>query len=141
MREELKEIYEQYLVLSDEDRINEARIAASSTLEALNKEYPDNPNNARLLMLVIRMCINMDNKVSVEECKLFNNLFNTNFSLEQFEEMMLYKDQGEFDQLDAITDRLPEEIKLDLCLLGLVFLSADGLLTEEEVEKFEELLA
>ena len=141
MREELKEIYEQYLVLSDEDRINEARIAASSTLEALNKEYPDNPNNARLLMLVIRMCINMDNKVSVEECNLFNNLFNTNFSLEQFEEMMLYKDQGEFDQLDAITDRLPEEIKLDLCLLGLVFLSADGLLTEEEVEKFEELLA
>ena len=141
MREELKEIYEQYLVLSDEDRINEARIAASSTLEALNKEYPDNPNNARLLMLVIRMCINMDNKVSVEECKLFNNLFNTNFSLEQFEEMMLYKDQGEFDQLDAITDRLPEEIKLDLCLLGLVFLSADGLLTEEEVEKVEELLA
>ena len=141
MREELKEIYEQYLVLSDEDRINEARIAASSTLEALNKEYPDNPNNARLLMLVIRMCINMDNKVSVEECNLFNNLFNTNFSIEQFEEMMLYKDQGEFDQLDAITDRLPEEIKLDLCLLGLVFLSADGLLTEEEVEKFEELLA
>lgn len=141
MREELKEIYEQYLVLSDEDRINEARIAASSTLEALNKEYPDNPNNARLLMLVIRMCINMDNKVSVEECNLFNNLFNTNFSFEQFEEMILYKDKGEFDHLDAITDRLPEEIKLDLCLLGLVFLSADGLLTEEEVEKFEELLA
>lgn len=140
MREELKEIYNQYLLLSEETRVMEAKLAASSTLDALNKAYPDNQNNAHLILLVIKMCINADKEVSEEECSLFNKLFDTNFDLKSFKEV-IFSEEDEFIKINDIIDALPEEVKFDLCLLGLIFLSADGKLTEEEVDKFEQLLA
>lgn len=141
MREDLKEIYHQYLLLNNKQRVEEARVASLCVLTALNDKYPDNPNNARLVLLIIRMCIALDNKVSKEECDLFNALFDTKYSVKELEQFILYEDNGEFDKLDAIVDILPLEIKYDLCLLGLLFLSSDNDLQEEEVVKFEKLLA
>ena len=142
MSERLDNVYEEYLNMDGATRIGRAKIAASRILHYFIHDCLLSKEEAVVSLLsIIKLFVSYDQLVSNEECELFNKVIGTSFSLEKFKSIVDGEiDEGLVDDLDAVIDAFPVLLKAEVCILGLIFISADGDISEKEKEIFEKIL-
>ena len=135
-------LYEAFLKQDDEKRIQKGQKALQFLLEELKKADKDDKTCAKELKGIIALFTGADKIIQVEEYHYFNNIFNSNVTSEAFMNHMNKELQNtSVEKVDKLLDNLSEEGKASACVLGLCFLSSDGILTPEEKELFEKIIA
>ena len=139
---QLEQIYQEYLNMDEATRIGRAKIAASKILYYLINDGGLTKKEAVVILIcIIKLFVSYDKMVSKEECELFNKVTGTELSLEKFKEIVDEKvEEDDTAALDGIIDELPTRLKGEVCVLGLLFLSSDGVINEEEREIFERVM-
>lgn len=141
MNEQLKELYNQYLNHSNEERIQVAQAACGVLVQFLKEAGLDEEQSFAFFMNVVRLFVSADRSCSEEEADLFNEILGANVSYEDFFNATNGGANPEFIKaMDELIDSMPEDPKIATCVLGLTFLAADGELTQAEVDVFERIL-
>ena len=142
MSKKLDEIYNNYLAMDEATRIGRSKIAASKILYYLiHTAELTKKESVVILIAIIRLFVAYDKMVTEQECKLFNDVVGTEFTLEQFKELIdvdLTKER--IEEMDGIIDSFPVLLKGEICVLGLSFIASDGNISEEEKAIFERVL-
>ena len=140
MRQEFEELYNTYLGLSHEEKINAAKYGAYEVYKYFNEKGADNKYISGFLGALIAFFIGADRQVTQQEVDIYNGVFETEFTAE---ELMDYikacSEMKHYFSLNRTFDEFPLELKKSACLIPLVVVVADGKITEEEADLFEEL--
>ena len=139
MPEKFEKLFEKYSNMDKPTRIAYAKVAASKLLTYLYKEVNLSKQESILIAFsIISLFISADKLVSDSECELFNRIFGTNLSLNELREFNNSKiDEDRIKRTDQIIDLLPIDLKAEVCILCLTFVSADGCISEEEKKMFD----
>ena len=134
-------LYNAYLNQDDSKRVEKGQKALKYLLSEFKKEKKDEKTCAKELKGIIALFTGADNVIQVEEYNYFNKIFNSNVTSESFMNHMKneLKDSS-IEKVDKLIDALSEDGKASACVLGLCFLSSDGILTEEEKQVFERII-
>ena len=142
MKQELQEIYDYYLGLTPEQRVNAVKEAGASILEYLAIKNVPEDTASILFVAFFAIFIDADKKVSDEELALFNNALDVELSKEELERLVNQCSNPQLVQrVDEIVDSMPFRMKSNVIVIGLALISADGDLSSEEIEIFEKILA
>ena len=142
MNAQLKEIYQNYLKQSEQERIAVAQNATAAIAGFLTESGLSSKESLNFYLNIIRLFVSADRRCSQEEVDLFNKILGLSYSYEDFFNLTNGGANPEFVKvMDDIIDTMPEEPKIAVCVLGLTFLAADGELKENEIEIFEKILA
>ena len=138
----LEEIYQNYVKMDKETRIGRAKVAASKILHYLIHEAGLTKKEAAVILIcIVKLFVSYDKMVSEEECELFNEVVGTEFTLNQFKEIVDEKvEEEDTAALDGIIDGFPTRLKGEVCVLGLTFIASDGEISNEEREIFERVM-
>ena len=135
------EIYQNFLNASDAQRLEIAKKSAYNLAAFLRDSGLDENTRTAFFFSVLGLFIAADLRVTNAETRMFNALFDANYTANELVENFSHCTQGEWIQkMDEIIDAMPEENKYDLCLLGLAFLTSDRELTKREIAIFEKIL-
>ena len=134
-------LYNAFLNQDDEKRIEKGQKALKVLLKELKKQNKDDRACAKDLKGIIALFTGADNIIQIEEYNYFNNIFNSNVTSDSFINHMKreLKDTS-VEKVDKLIEALSEEGKASACVLGLCFLSSDGVLTNEEKAVFEKII-
>ena len=139
---DLDAIYEDFLKLSFEEKVDSAREYISEIAETLLKLGVEENKRIKFYLALTLMFVSADKSASEAEVKLFNEIFGTTFKVEEFNFFFQNEDdENLIEATNKIIDHFPEETKFAACAYGLVFLSVDGEITDKEKEVFENILA
>ena len=134
-------LYNAFLNQDDEKRVQKGQKALQLLLEELKNADKDDRECAKDLKGIIALFTGADKVIQLEEYQYFNNIFNSNVTSESFmNHMNKEMKNSSVEKVDKIIDALSEEGKASACVLGLCFISSDGILTEEEKEVFEKII-
>ena len=134
-------LYNAFLNQDDEKRIEKGQKALKVLLKEFKKLKKDERTCAKDLKGIIALFTGADNIIQIEEFNYFNNIFNSNVTSDSFMNHMKreLKDTS-VEKVDKLVEELSEEGKASACVLGLCFLSSDGILTDEEKAVFEKII-
>ena len=134
-------LYNAFLNQDDEKRIEKGQKALKVLLKELKKQNKDDRVCAKDLKGIIALFTGADSIIQIEEYHYFNNIFNSNVTSDSFMNHMKreLKDTS-VEKVDKLIEALSEEGKASACVLGLCFLSSDGVLTNEEKVVFEKII-
>ena len=140
--EAVKKIYKEFLAHSEQERLSISRHAVIEVLSFLNDAGLDKEAGMGFINCAMGLFISADRKVSDGETKLYNAIFGTGFSANDLA-VLFETCVGEeyLHLLDETIDAMPLEIKNNVCLIGLEILTADGEISDKELEVFERILA
>ena len=138
---EFRELYQQYVNQSHEQRVSVAQRAAGNVLMALKDANVEDEITFNFLTDLIKLFVSADKNCSEEECQLFNDVMGTSLSYEQFYNLTNGGSDPAFVQtMDEIIDSLPDDVKVDVCTFGLTIIAADDTITGAEQSLFEKIL-
>lgn len=138
---EFRELYQQYVDHSHEQRVAVAQKAAANVLSALEQGGVEDEVKFSFLTNVIKLFVSADKNCTELECKLFNDVLGTSLTYEQFYNLTNGGSDPQFIQaMDEIIDSLPDEVKVDVCTFGLTIIAADDTITGAEQALFEKIL-
>ena len=142
MIQELQEIYDYYLSLGKEERVKAVRDSSNNFLGYLNSKGVDEDLATKLFVAILAIFIDADEDVSDAELSLFNDAFGTKLTREELSVLTRECSSNKelVDNVDKVVDSLPNPIKADVVIIGLSLISADGELTDDEIEIFEKIL-
>lgn len=105
--------------------------AVQLLLEELKKANKDDRECAKDLKGIIALFTGADKIIHIEEYHYFNNIFNSYVTSESFMEHMKREMKNNSAEIvDKLIDSLSKNGKASACVLGLCFISSDGILTE-----------
>lgn len=135
------EIFAQVTSLSMDERVEFASRAFGELWEGCKVAGFSDETISYFVTNVLKAAVSADHFTSEQERLLYNALFQTNLTYKQFFDKTNGGSGKRFaEAMDEVVDRLPESAKRGACSLALAFMSADGLLTEEEKELFVRFL-
>ena len=139
---DLDAIYEDYLNLSYEEKVDNALESIGEVTLTLKRLGVDDENERiKFYLGLTALFVAADKEISMAEVQLFNDVFGTSFDLESFEVLFANASDPAFvKKMDSIIDKFPEEAKFAACAYGLIFLSVDEVITPKEKAVFERIL-
>lgn len=138
---EFRELYQQYVNHSHEQRVAVAQKAAANVLAALDQGGIEDEVKFSFLTNVIKLFVSADKNCTELECRLFNDVLGTSLTYEQFYNLTNGGSDPQFIQaMDELIDALPDEVKVDVCTFGLTIIAADDTITGSEQAIFERIL-
>lgn len=142
MSPELEEIYEHYLALTEEERVDAVFMSTNSFLKFLEDKGINEDLATQLFLAIIAIFVDADGEVSDGELSLLNKSLGVDMTKEQLAGLtrQCASDKDLVRRMDEIIDSLPNIIKADVVIIGLSLISADGELSEKEIEMFERIL-
>lgn len=140
MNEELKSLYLEFVNMSNDERLQAAEEGARDVLKWVKGQGLSDEDTIYFLTGAIKLFVASDGEVSKEEWILFNQLFDSTISFDNFVDYISRIDEDYFVSFNKLIDAMDVSAKSSLCLVGLAFLSADDKLTAEELAIFEEVL-
>ena len=146
MNEALQELYEHFFEMGEEKRIERVKEAVSKIRNFMSNNelniYFEPQFIERFPVDVFGAFIAADQMVNVKELDLFNAVFDKDYSLEDLAKLAKRGlDQFVIADIDSTTDKLPFEIKNEVCVIGLSAIVNDAELNEQENRLFELILA
>ena len=138
MKSKFDELYKTFEEKDEASRLKLANKAASNLFTYLMRAEGLSKEEAFVFILaIIRMFVSYDKAIDQKECDLFNQLLNTNLTLDEFKK--IFEEKVDENVIDEIVDSLPNEMRSEVCLLGLAFISSDGKINESEKEIFRKI--
>ena len=135
-------LYNAFLKQNDEKRIQKGQKALQILLKELKDADKDDRECAKDLKGIIALFTGADNIIQVEEHHYFNNIFNSEVTSKEFVNHMKKEfENTSIEKVDKLVDTLSEEGKASACVLGLCFISSDGVLTSEEKQVLEKIIS
>ena len=141
MQFELDDVFNKYLHMTYRQKVDVARETIADMADFLLKLEVGEEDRVNFYINLVRLFAGADQKFSLEECKLFNDIFSINLTYKEFTSLMVGHDEEFVDNMDKIIDMMDEEAKVSACSFGLVFLSVDRNITDSERKVFERILA
>ena len=135
------DIYNQFLGLSHQERINVARNCTGKLIEFLKGLNADGEFMGAFFGTLLGLFIGADGKITPNEADIYNQIFGTQLSpAELVEFVSKCLTQENYDALNDFVDRMDDENKAAACFIVLAVITADGEIDETEAGLFEELL-
>ena len=135
----LKELFDGYLALSQEDLVEIVAGSAKKLYDAALPYFDRNEDEAfRFVVLAAGTFISVDAETSVEEYAIFKALFGKE-SMTPEDFMNIIKNSYDVDlmkAIDGIVDQADGAVKENLLRMGLALCAIDGKVTEEEASLF-----
>ena len=142
MNNALDELIEYVKGLPHDEKVVVGRTCLARIETALIAAGIDEDTRLAFALAVIGVAVSSDRTTSFEEYALFCSIFGEIVKYEVFYDLTNGGSTKEvIAKIDGIVDKLPAEIKRDCCTLALLFMTADGVVTDREREVFEQLLA
>ena len=141
MQFELDDVFNKYLHMTYRQKVDVARETIADMADFLLKLEVGEEDRVNFYINLVRLFAGADQKFSLEECKLFNDIFSINLTYKEFTSLMVGHDEEFVENMDKIIDMMDEKAKISACSFGLVFLSVDRNITDSERKVFERILA
>ncbi|MCR4911768.1 MAG: hypothetical protein K5925_04525 [Bacilli bacterium] len=141
MKFELDDVFNKYLHMTYREKVEVAREMIGDMAPFLMKLDLGEEDRINFYISLVRLFAGADQKLSLEECKLFNDIFSIDLTLKEFSTLMVGNDEEFVTSMDKIIDMMDDEVKVAACSFGLVFLSVDRNINESERKVFERILA
>lgn len=138
------EFYAKFTALSQEQRINLCKNSVAKLMEYFqNRGLLEHEDFAiSFFSSLIGYFIGADGKVTSNEAAIFNEIFGTNYSVNELAKFLPNLMSTEnYLALDDFIDGMGEEQKQFACFIVLAVISADGEVTDKESLLFEKILA
>ena len=138
----LKELYQQYLDMSDSSRVNIAAKCVNTTLNYVRSCGVSEDNTIRFLVNLFKLFSSADKSTGNAEHEFFCRVTGTNVSYQDYFDATNYGSNASFvAEMDKIIDNMPTDIKNQTLVFGLCVMACDGKLTVSEQELLNRLLA
>lgn len=142
MKFNLEEVYQEYLGLPYDEKVDNAVFSIGEIASVLTKLNFDEYERLNFYLKLTALFVAADKEIGQDEIKLFNDIFETNFDVDTVKDLFAGADDPEFvKMMDSIIDKFPDDVKFSACVYGLIFLSIDGIVTPKEKAVFERILA
>lgn len=130
------------LDMSPAEKVEAGREAFVIVYGWLKEIGVEEKNRSFMIDALIRAGVSGDFSCDGDELSLYNAIFDTNKSPEDFYEMTNGGADSEFlNDLDSLVDDMPTEVKFAACTLVAAFLTADDKLTANEAGVLCKLMA
>lgn len=142
MNSEFKEVYDNFLAASHQERINAARNGVGIVLKYLKGQGADDDFLGAFFGTLLGLFIGSDGKITPNEADIYNQVFGTSYSPQELVEYVSQCTTAEnYKILNDIVDSMDEDTKVAACVIVLAIITADGEIDETEAGLFEELWA
>jgi len=137
---ELKEIYDQFLGYTHQERINLAANAGGEVVDYLRAAGCTDEQCCFYFGSLIAIFLGADGKLTASEADLFNQVLGSNFQPEQLVEVVNNcSNQERFDYVNKVTDSMNDENKKKVLWVLLAVMADDGEISEQEEALFAEI--
>ena len=135
-----KEVYDQFLGYSHQERVNWAIGCSDEVFEYLEKQGVEKDQIGAFFVVLVGLFIGVDGKITPSEAQMFNEIFGSNHNPGDLVDLVSNVTTNEhFNAVNSIIDGMPDEMKAKACAVALVIIASDGEITEDEANVFEEL--
>lgn len=137
-------VYEDFLRLSRQERINVAKNATGEVLEYFKAHglLEDREFALSFFNSLIGYFIGADGKVTPNETAIFNEVFSVNYTPGELAAYLpKFMKAENYAALNEFIDAMDEQHKNYCCFIILAVISADGEISGREKQLFEEILA
>lgn len=134
------DLYNQFLQLSHQDRVQIAKNGVAQTYDYLDKNGANDDVKLGFFIILIGLLIGADGKITPNETDLFNKIFGAELTPQQLIDTVSEATTNEnFGALNDVIDAMDDETKGAALAVALVIISADGEIDDNERAVFEEL--
>lgn len=138
---DFKEMLRKVLYAEGEARTELARNAFEKIKVEATKFGITEENAELFSAALIRLFVQADRTVSIEEYTFLCSVLNFNLSFREFEDVMKQPETDQFvASMDALIDHFSPEAKEAVCLFGLCIMESDDVLGTAEQKLFERLM-
>ena len=142
MNSAFKEVYDQFLAVNHQQRINAAVNGVAEVFKYLEARGADADIQRSFFGTFLGLFIGVDGTITPEEASIFNEIFGTKYAPQELVEFVSQCLTSEnYEAINGIVDAMDEETKAKACWIALAVIAADGKVTEEEANLFEDLWA
>ncbi len=136
----LNELIDQSVSMSMENRVQVAGDATEALIKGLKEVGISDDNITNFIINVFKLFVSGDRKARRDEYVLFKDLFNLDIDTDTFFDMTNYGSDAQFvQQMDDIIDKAPKDVAIAVVTLGILIITADGEVSDEERKLLERI--
>ena len=137
-----KNVYDQFLEFSPQERISCAKNGLAKTLPYLKQQGMEEKEIVIFFIEIIGLFIGADGKITPNEATVFNKVFGTDFGASDLVSIVSKVTNKEvYDRVNKMVEAMDEGTKFAACTAVLAVIAADGEISEDEATLFEDLWA
>ena len=134
--------YQNFLKMTKDERMEIATASANRIYACLIYDLNVSKEAAvKFIIAVISIFAEADEKITDSEVEIFNKLFGQNETKESLKELTKNANKKDFvNHWDKMVDKIGGDIKRDFIMLGLAFISSDGVINNKEKDIFLQII-
>jgi hypothetical protein len=137
----LKEIYQQYLDMSNSSRVGIAHKCANAVITYCNNCGISSDDTAYFIINLFKLCVSADKSTGNPEYEFFKEITGLTVSYDSYFDAVNYGSNSDFvAQMDRIIDAMPQDIKNETLVFCLCIMACDGKLTVTEQQLLDRLM-
>ena len=103
MQFKLDDVFNKYLHMTYRQKVDVARETIADMADFLLKLEVGEEDRVNFYINLVRLFAGADQKFSLEECKLFNDIFSINLTYKEFTSLMVGHDEEFVENMDKIS--------------------------------------